>query len=57
MAVRGVYSLHFELQATLRARNSGTLKTAWWQFLSLLGVTGFDKVSLRWAASRGLLAT
>ena len=39
------------------ARNLGTLKTAWWQFLSLLGVTGFDKVSLRWAASRGLLAT
>ena len=25
--------------------------------LHLVGVTGFDKVSLRWAAGRGLLAT
>ena len=36
-----------------------TLTTAWWQTrpIHLLGVTGFDRVGLRWAAGRGRLAT
>ena len=41
------------------ARSAGTLTIAWWQTrpIHLLGVTGFDRVGLRWAAGRGRLAT